>query len=602
MKPVFRFTAAACVAVALSSLTFPHAQEEADEPQVVTREYNVRGVGTEETRPGTRTNGIGDVLAPDRLLPNFDRGRPEDAWWLRDSGDEARCWDYAYSAIGDIADVTGASEEEGFDRHLESETVTRVSGTEEAHRRIRWGLDAMRDLTDARVSVVVYRLPDEAVLNSPLVGADGVAALAKGARLAGAVTGGLGDPLVMQRTTHRSYIADIEFSVATNAAMAEPVLATLNTGSEFVFGVVSLPDGRLWIQGWRATLDLAQMREQNTTGGKVELPDTRYRYVPVSAELENGGAVLLDGGEGERFLVQAKCDRVVRDQELKCSDGSVVKFLNVVRALRGHGLSDVWIMTPNSEQVLGEQLLAQVVLDRIEDGPYNDAAMWIENRIETGWISIHTVGPYLAVRASQEAMEEPEGRAEYARVLAAIDRLRTRPTTVAVRVTAMQLTDEVALPEGIVNGRPSAADVAECLARGEVNMSRLLANMTGQANDLLNFRMAAHVRDYSTMTGTGVAVDDPEVGTLVMGQQFRWVAHDAGDGKLRFEVRAGMSVGPSAFEQVTLRDGVTIERTRSSLAQMRAGDNLAVGERMATVSPAAGAEGELIVLVIERLQ
>jgi hypothetical protein len=419
--------------------------------------------------------------------------------------------------------------------------------------------------------------------------------------MVGTTSGGLGDPLVLQRTTHVSYVADFDFHVSTSAATAAPVVGTLNSGTEFVAGVVSLPDGRLWMQGWHAALTPNRWRTQPTTGGNVELPDTRYRFVPVSAEIDNGGAVILDSGEGERFLVQARCDRVVQDHELKCDDCSIVRLFNVVRALRGHGLSDEWIMTPNSGQVLGDGFLPQVFLDQVEDGPYNDAAIWISNTLESQNVMLEVIGPYLAVSVDGLTLEDPDTRAEYERLVREIERLRTRPSSVAVRVTALQLADDAALSAGILSGRPTALDVAELKAVAKPKLDRIMASMPGQANDLLNLRLAVHVRDYETSTATDIAVDDPIIGTLVQGEQLRWVTRDLGEGKMRIEVRAGMSVGPDDFEVVKLREGVVIERSRSSLAQMHATDDLAPGERFSTISPAAGADGELIVLIVERL-
>jgi hypothetical protein len=192
-------------------------------------------------------------------------------------------------------------------------------------------------------------------------------------------------------------------------------------------------------------------------------------------------------------------------------------------------------------------------------------------------------------------------RAEYERLVNEIERLRTRPSSVAVRVTAMQLADDTALSAGILSGRPTTVDFAELKAIAKPKLDRIMASMPGQANDLLNLRLAVHVRDYETSTATDVAVDDPIIGTLVQGEQLRWVARDLGEGKMRIEVRAGMSVGPEQFEVVKLREGVVIERSRSSLAQMHATDDLAPGERFSTISPAAGADGELIVLIVERL-
>ncbi|MBK8206717.1 MAG: hypothetical protein IPK87_07950 [Planctomycetes bacterium] len=602
MNPVFRLTTVACVAAAgLFALSTPPFAQEAEEaePVVTSKIYTIRGVSQSEMRQGTRTNAVRDVLAPDRLLAGRVPERDIDAWSLRDSGDEARCWDNLHESFYCFKEFIRA---EDVDCLLHSETSMLVTGTEEDHRRMKWVVDAMSEVSQARVNVVIYRLKD-APVDNPLVAANEVATRAKGARMVGAMAGGLGDPLVLQRTEHTTYVADHNYDVATSAKVAEPEVSTLNTGEEIVVGVVSMPDGRLWMQGWQASTQLNRMRKRETTAGTVELPDVGYRYVPISAEFENGGGVILDGGDGRRFMVTARCDRTVGDHELTCDDGTVLKLLNVAGALRGHGLADAWLMTPNSEEWLGESLLPQVTIEPIEDGPYNDAAIMLADTLYDFGGEFSIVGPYLGLRLPALEEDQPDALKQRHSLLQAIDQRRTRSGTVAVRLTAYQLKDTAALPAGVLLGRPTAADAAELnVLAGKNVMTRTLGSMPNQANDLMDLRLAALVRDYEAMTATEVAVQDPAIGTMVLGSQFRWVARPAPEGRMQLELRAGITVGPAEFEVVNPGDPHSIERSRSALAQLRVVDDLAVGERLAAVSPAAGIDGELIVLVLERLK
>ncbi len=602
MNPVFRLTTVACVAAAgLFALATPPLAQEAQEvqPVITSHTYTVRGLSRGEMRQGTRTNAIRDVLAPDRMLAGRVLEREWDSWSLRDSGDEARCWDDQNDVFNCFSEFIGTSD---LRYRILSETSVRVTGTQEDQRRMKWLIDAMSEVSQARVNVVIYRLNDGQVDN-PLVAANEVATRAKGARMVGAMAGGLGDPLVLQKTEHVTYVADHDYNVATGAVVAEPQVSTLNTGEELVVGVVSMPDGRLWLQGWQASTQLNRMRKRDTTAGTVELPDVGYRYVPVSAEVENGGGVILDGGEGQRFLVTARCDRTVRDHEFTCDDGTVLKLLNVAGALRGHGLADAWLMTPNSDEWLGEGFLPQVSFEPVEDGPYNDAAIVLRETLSDPRDEIMVVGPYLGMRLA--ALEEGEADELEQRqdLLEAIALRRSRSSTVAVRLTAYQLKDTAALPAGVLLGRPAATDIAELgVLAGKPVLSRTMGSMPNQANDLMDLRLAALVRDYNSMTATEVAVQDPAIGTLVLGSQFRWVARPAPDGRMQLELRAGITVGPAEFEVVNPGDAHSIERSRSALAQLRVVDDLAVGERLAAVSPAAGINGELIVLVLERLK
>ncbi|MBX3461460.1 MAG: hypothetical protein KF696_16055 [Planctomycetes bacterium] len=595
MKPVFRLAAAACVSAALLNLCFVSPRAESDEPALVTREYSARGLSTYEILPGTRTNSIRDVLAPDRALTATGDERPWDAWWMRDSGDEARCWEGLDTALEEIAEFVGI--EDSVNVNVLSQSRFRMTGTEEAHKRMQWALQAMNDVSAARVNLAVYRV--EGSFDSPIVPAAEVAARTRGARLVGTLAGGLGDPLVLQRTQHTSYVADIDMQLATEAAIAEPQLSTLNTGTEVVAGVLSLPDGSLWVQGWHAEMALNQLRKRTSSVGELELPDTSYRYAPVSAEIENGGGVLLDCGDGNRLLLVARCDRTVRDHEYTDADGTVYRLLNVAAALRGHGLADAWVMSPNSEQWLGDGRLPQVFFEPPVDGPYNDAAIMLCESINPDTLHMAVVGPYLGVRLRVLDADIDGDAPQQQHELAMINLHRAPHAGVAVRVSTFQLKDSTELPAGLLLGRPSGADVAQL---GKPTSVRLMASRTGQAIDQIDLRMIAMLRDYSSVTATGVASSDPTVGTLALGSQLRWVATHADDGKLQIEMRAGVTVGPTEVERVDPKDPHSIERSKTSLTQIRVVDELAVGERMAAISPAAGLDGELVVIVLERLK
>lgn len=600
MKPVFRHTATACVAVALLNVSAlnPIAQDE--EPQPVTREYSARGLSASEVRRGIRTNSIRDVLAPDRALAWVGDERPFDAWWLRDSGDEARCWDDLDEGLNDLREFLGIDGDVELD--VLSESRFRMTGVPEHHERMAWALKALSDISAARVNLAVYRVSGGSV-DSPLVPADQVPAAVRGARLLGTLTGGLGDPLVLQRTQHTTYIADIEIQLATEAVISEPQLSTLNTGTEVVAGVLALPDGGLWVQGWHADMALNRMRKRATSAGEVELPDAAYRYSPVSAEIENGGGVLLDAGDNNRLLLVARCDRKVQDHEYKAPDGTILRLLNVAPALRGHGLADAWVMTPNSEQWLGDGRLPQVFLEPPVDGPYNDAAILLCETMDADYIRLQVVGPYLGVRIEPLDPEDTETAAMQRRELEKLAMSRDPHAPVAVRVSTYKLKDSSQLPAGLLMGRPSAADEAELKTMaGTPTSTRLMASRTFQACDQIDLRLMAMLRDYNSATATGVAANDPQIGTIVLGSQLRWSATPADDGKMQLELRAGVTVGPTEVQRINPEDPHSIERSTSALTQLRVVDELAVGERMAAISPAAGLDGELIVIVLERLK
>jgi hypothetical protein len=608
MKSFFRAAAVAwTVGATLLFVSYhPSAQEGPvlDEPQIVSRDYDVRLLVQSELWNAPRTGAIGDVLAPDRLF--FAGGdHADDEWSLRDSGDEARCWktaEYLGSELQDLLQEADADQNFSFDY---SRDKLNVSADEATHTVVKWALDALNEVARARLSMVVYRLKDDAPLTAPALARGEVQGWTKGARFVGTFAGGLAEPFVLQQTQHRSYVADYDVSLATEASIAEPRVNDLHTGEEFVLGAVSLSDGRLWVQGWHAAMKLHQMRSAATDAGTIELPEVSYSFAPVSAVIENGGAALIDAGPAGKFLVRAECDRVVRNHELKLPDGETLRLVNCVGSMRGHGLGGFWLMRPTSSALMEDSMFPQVILEDIEDGPYLDAAMRLSDQLDSAPFQLRALGPYLAVLipSGDELLEED--RAYRDDFVARIDAIPAAPEVVGVRITAFEVKDDAALPAGVLNGRPSAADVAElkALAGGKALFDRLSMNLLRQQVDQFEVKLATHLRDYDSHSATGVTALDPQVGTLVLGEQIRWQARSAEDGRLRLEVRSGITVGGEQFEKVAVgNDGLTVERSHSALTQARLSDELAAGERMSCVSPGAGADGRLVVIVVERLK
>lgn len=603
MKSFFRAAAVAwTVGATLLFVSYhPSAQEgpALDEPQLVSRDYEVRGLVQSEMWNAPRTGAIGDVLAPDRLFFSDD-GHADDEWSLRDSGDEARCWEsagYLGSELHELLQEADADQSYSFDS---SHGKLNVSADEPTHKAVKWALDALNDVARARVSMVVYRLKDDAQPASPALAKGEVSGWARGARLVGNFRGGLAEPFVLQQTQHRSYVADYDLNLATEASIAAPRVRDLHTGEEFVLGAISLPDGRLWVQGWHAAMKHTAMRTTETSAGNIELPEVSYSFAPVSAVIENGGAALIDAGQSGKFLVRAECDRVVRNHELLLDNGNTLRLINCAGTMRGHGLGGFWLMNPTSSALMEDSLFPQVILEDNEDGPYLDSAIHVSDQLAEAGIESRSFGPYLGV-ALRMAVNDPE----YEQVRARLDAIPVAPETVGVRITAYEVKDDAAIPAGVLNGRPDAADVAElrALAGGNALFDRLSMNLLRQQVDQFEVKLATHLRDYDSLSATGVTALDPQVGTLVLGEQIRWQARSAEEGRLRIELRSGITVGGERFEKVAVgNDGLTVERSRSALTQARLADELAAGERMACVSPGAGADGRLVIIVVERLK
>ncbi|MCB9893123.1 MAG: hypothetical protein H6839_01585 [Planctomycetes bacterium] len=608
MKSVFRAaTAALTVAGTLLIASLQPAAQDAElqaPPQQVTQSYNVRSLVQRELWHAPRTGAIGDVLAPDRLFFTGD-GHAEDEWSLRDSGEEARCWDNSDDLGREILGlIENANEDVESDLYSEPGTFD-VRANADIQKQVAWYLDALHDVAKARVSMVVYRLDDDVPLTTPSINASEVAGWTKGGRYVANFRGGLAEPFVVQQTQHRSYVADYDINLATEAAVESPNVRDLNTGEEFVLGAVSLSDGRLWLQGWHASMKLNQMRSLGTSAGDVELPDVSYSFAPVSAVIENGGAAIIDAGKAGRFLVKAECDRVIPNREMKLNNGTTLRLINCVGGMRGQNLGGFWLMRATAGTLAEDTMFPQVMLEDVVDGPYRDSALMYEDELDNEWFRARCFGPYLAVVLDSGEGLESDELAERDSLLKRLDAIPPAPETVGVRITAFEVSDDAALPAGVLNGRPATADVAElrALAGGKAAFDQVSSNMLRQQVDNLQVRLATHLRGYDSQSATGVTALDPQVGTLVLGEQIRWQARADEEGRLHIEVRSGITVGSTDFDKVEFgNNGLIIERSRSALAQARLADDLLVGERMASLTPAVGADGKLVVIVVERLK
>lgn len=601
MNKVFRFTAAACVAAALlwSAQARPTAQDnpDTDEPEYIERSYDTRGMTWVDALIAPRTGAIRDVLAPDRLLIE-DTGHANTEWHLRDSGAEAMVWDQPYEAMEDILSFVDHDLGEAELIDVEGRQV-RVRATKAGHERLAWAMKALRDVADARVAVTVQRLVADSAVTAR-VAANELAAAQRNSRLVGTMTGGLCDPLVLQRIDRRQCIVDYDCTVAEDTVAYTPVVREVATGSEIVVGVISLPDGTLWVQGWHAQMVWLGARKLMTSGGEVELPELAYSWTPVSGVIANGGGLVIDAGEGNRFLVSASCDRVIRDHALKLEDGSELRLLNMTGILRSTALSTRWLMEPRTTEVFGDASWPQVFMDGPEDGPYNDAAIHVSENWNIGEVRIRTVGPLLGVHMPAAGQDEwTDSQRKRAEQLLA---MRDTTDRCVLRVSTFEVADDAALPAGVLQGRPSATDMQELTAlAGKAGLSRELLMRHGHLLDLLALQLSNHVRSYEANSAKGVSALDPVIATIVTGTQLRLSANPVAEGVLNVSLRAGVTTGDAGFEQVKGAGGWHVERKTCAVTQAHFNQDLKVGEKCATVCPGPGPTGRLVVIVIERI-
>lgn len=611
---VFRFAALAWVAAAALFVSSLATVAQEAEPELVDRTYDLAGLTHSEFWRTPRNGGIGDVLAPDQLFSQVGYSHREDCWSLRHSGDEARCWESsteAMSAVIDFCNPEGMPVEFNGTNPAEGERVKLRTGAE-LHRRVEFVLGAMREMTRARVSVRVLRLDTKGGVGDAVLSPEKAKEAQKASRLVGTLHGGLGERMVLQRLQHQSYIADYDVSVATAATSPVSMVRDMRTGEELVAGAIMLPGGRIWLQAWHAAMKLDEMRKMDTNCGQVELPRVSYTHTPASAVMARGSGAILDAGANGRFLLIADCDTTVENRTLALENGGSLELFNLAGMLQARGPDARWIMTPNVNRVIDDGVaLDQVFLEEPIDGPYNDSALlaatWLGQQESFGdGVSYGHIGPFLCVM-SRPPVEDAEAKAAQAENLArlrgAMKQIARDPSPLTVRVRAWVVNSSVTLPEGVIDGKPTAKDLGVMETIGAPALDRCTAGMVGQSVDFMDLTLAAHLRDYQTMLAQQASGIDPQIGVLVLGKQVRWIARPAEQGRLRVEVRTAVTVGPQKFEQIPWGEEKkwNIERSHSDLAQADMAGELAVGEGIASICP-GGAEDSLLVMVVERVK
>lgn len=610
MKPIFRFGAAALTATMLLSggIASQEQPEEPESPPNVLVEYDFHGLTHTGLNRGTVPGAIGDLLAPDRAFgPQQERNI--DQWSLRESGREACCWDNADEVLEKLAGFCAFDESWEVRRLDVANDRSALDAPKAMQDRVNWALKALKNIASIKVNLRVHKLADGAGLDLPTVTGKRAAELAARARLVGMANTGLGDPIVLQQTGSTSFVADYDSSTATGAGSHVPVSGTLVTGDEFVAGAIVMADGRIWVQGWHAARKLASLRRVKTVAGDIELPTSSYTYTPVSALIENGGAAVIDTGASGRFMLSVAATGTVPDTRLDCGNGRGLALLNVAGALRGHALGSRWLMTPNTQSALDDTGLQQIIFEDYVDGPYNDAAMVAAEEIGNfgGARDVFVMGPLLAVRTWPIEAEDTATQSDRARqdsALAAMSRVRD---TIALRIRALRVPAGSALAAGLLNGAPTEADLAdlESIVPRTTVADRLLSTGIEQNMDLLDTGISSHLHGYTIQTATEIVLHDPEVRSLLLGSQLRWVTREAVDGAVTLEMRAGVTVGSDRFEavEVTL-DGkkFQVERSRSNLVQARFSGELKPGQSMSHIVPASGTQEELLVFVVSRLK
>lgn len=594
--------AGALLLPAFTGLAQDTEPEESSEPEFVQRYYDVSDFLMRERSEGV----INPVLGPRWFGQSLDFDDNDlDQWQLEYSGSEARCFDDE----DDFEGIVDLMNPEGFEYDInDMHGKFGLKAPVALHERIGQALDALREISEARTNIAVWRLADNQINSGDKLTPDQVAKLSQSARLVGVANGGLGDRLTIQRTESRSFVADLDAETATGTSSIDPRMNELFTGDEFVFSGVKLVDGRVWLQGRIASRNLTKMNEATTSQGTIELPDTSYKFAPISTVFQNNAGVVVDL-DHRRYLVRVNITGDLSDRKIKVGEYGEVHLLNVVHTQRGQDFSHEWFMEPNAERFVEDGIgLRQVFVDRYEDGPYHDAAIMAFERANNLGLDdcMEVFGPWLAViDTTSEDWFEPEQHNALARVRNMLAPEGACATT-NVRIRLIEAPNTMAMSAGVLAGLPSRAEIDALVAANDTTarLDSVSFARVGQRMEILNLRTVNMVADYDTILAAEVSIMDPVVRTQLLGQQVRWSASADRDGRLMVRLRAGFTHGPSEFEWINTGENndLQIQRSRADLSQADISERLKKGEAACCVIPSASNPDTLFVLVVERIE
>jgi hypothetical protein len=479
------------------------------------------------------------------------------------------------------ADLSGLSHEPGG-------RSVRVAATAEQHMAVRWFVDSLRHVADATVNFEVFRAPD-APARATLSASETAGAVADGTIVA-TVTGTLGDTLSIDHTTTRRYVAGFDASVASGASAITPEIDVLRTGESFKLGALMQADGRLTVTGWHTQQRLQSLEPVETTAGRLELPHLDYSFMPVGAVVENGGAIVFDLGERGRYAVRVTSDRVISHRSMRIGSGEFHLF-NPVGVMNPASVTGQWLF--DADEYCGGPI--ECWPQDYEVSAYVVAAWRAEEFVQdyvhdftTGDISVSSLGPWMGVMC-----EKPDDV-----LTAAITRFLEPRDSVEIKLTAVTVGKGGAIPAGVMNGRPSAEDVAAL--QGDVRFARASGAIFGQALDALDVSHQALIGTYNSVTAAEVAVVVPEVGLLHSGCQMRWHATYLSEGRAKVAVRLAMSTGPNQLEWVETAGGMQVSRAERSTVDARLSAHLSVGDFASSVVPSAEGVDEVVVIIVQR--
>jgi hypothetical protein len=596
MGTVFRFTATLGVAALLLSIAVwsPQAQQdnanENDRNDSKAVKYDFTGLLTDydSTTVEVPARGFGwhpepDSDAPHPWAPFGERGEGAMFETIDDVCDilETLFMGLEYDTRGDIVRIIQDS----------SSSIT-VHAPDSVHRIVEQLLEAVHDVADARVSFEVYRagpIPEDRV-TATLTAADAARAQRDG-RIVGAVSGSLGDSLLLEHVQTRKYVAEYSANVAESAFVATPMVDTLRTGESFRFGALLQPDGQIWVNAWYMTQQLQQIIEAEVEAGKLELPQVDFAFTPVSAVIENGGAVVIDMGEGNRYVIRVTCDMALDHRVLKVNDTTNLHLLNCINKLTPASLTGRWMLQDGGDCgacTIPAPWWPDTVNAYSEAAMHDDFSWYLEELLDSRKPKSVPFGPWRAL-IIHDSEEE---------ILRAVkDRLTPRQS-IEVQVNAFTMSKGDEFLEGVRQGRPSADEIAKLPS--SARFSRCVSTLPYQVLDVVDAQHQAVIAGYDSSVARNASVVVPVIEMLSSGHQMRYRASHLPNERAEIVVRLAMADGPKEIEWFDASPGMTVTRSERAIVDTRIAARLKVGEYASTIVPCNEDEDSVVVVTVQR--
>lgn len=564
--------AALCVA-SLAQETPPI--EEPPPPALNSKTYDFTGLVDDN-----KIAKLPDRLAPDCVFPDLEQPGDELSWSVRNYRGGARCFNNADEAMQAVLMFCTTGEPGNTHGDATGGQSITLTCDDELHRRVAWTLEALKAASAIRVKLRAYSLPPGT--SAACANAAEADKLAQGGMLLGAVSGQLGETLLVQQLKPWEFIQGYEVLPEGKCSV---VRASLDAGRELVAGALLLPDGRVWLQGWCSRLEITETREVRSSCGKIECPRVKYSHAPLSALIENNGAALIDEGAHGRTLLVCSVEGTLPNRALDCGTRTTLGLVNVTSTLQGALPGLPWLVGANRGATkLGrsadpaEAWAQPCVLHAATNAMANQLAY--ESQVLGAIVAL---GPYLGVRIteaggdSESSPEEFEAtRKQLSETLKAINAGR-KP--IELRAQAWRVKK---VPAAIAQGNATPKDLQEL---GAAAFERILQGLPGQVLGLADLELAALI------TGDGPA---PELGVAAWGAQLQWLARESAGGTA-IELRLGLVDGERKLKSVEESGMVKFERATRAPVQAELNGTLAANSVLCSVVP--DGEGYLVVAV-----